>query len=105
VAGDLRLQHVYSGGPAERAGLAPGDVLVALDGIKASAHDLDALFERRAAGVRVAAHAFRRDQLMTFDVELATAPLDTACVTPDPDAAPDALARRVAWLGTPVATA
>ena len=34
---DLRLQHVYAGGPAEGAGLAAGDTLVALDGLKATA--------------------------------------------------------------------
>ena len=41
-------QHVYSGGPAERAGLAAGDTLVAIDGIKASADALDTLARRAA---------------------------------------------------------
>ena len=45
-------------------------------------------------------HAFRRDELMTFDVELAAAPLDTAFLALDANAAPDAQARRAAWLGT-----
>lgn len=105
ITGDLRLQHVYSGGPAERAGLAAGDTLVALDGIKATADALNALAERGAAGRRIAVHAFRRDELMTFDVELAAAPLDTAVLAINANAAPDAQTRRAAWLGTLRATA
>jgi len=105
VGGELRLQHVYSGGPAERAGLAPGDTLVALGGIKASADALNMLAERGVADSRVAIHAFRRDELMTFDVELATAPLDTAFLTLAADAPPDVAARRASWLGKRPATA
>ena len=105
VGGDLRLQHVYAGGPAERAGLAAGDALVALGGIRASAEALDRLAERGAAGTRLAVHVFRRDELMAFDVEIAAAPLDTAFLTLAADAPPDVRARRAAWLGARPATA
>jgi predicted metalloprotease with PDZ domain len=33
---DARLRHVFNGGPAARAGLAAGDVIVAVDGLRAS---------------------------------------------------------------------
>jgi predicted metalloprotease with PDZ domain len=96
---DLRLQAVYSGGPAERAGLAPNDALVALDGLRASADALAALLTRRRPGARLAVHAFRRDELLTFDVELAPAPLDTCYLTMDEAATTQLRRRREAWLG------
>ena len=38
-----RLKHVFNGGPAERAGLAAGDVIVAVDGLRATASLLERL--------------------------------------------------------------
>ena len=36
VTPEMRLTHVFRGGPASRAGLSTGDTLVAIDGVKAS---------------------------------------------------------------------
>ena len=99
LTGDLKLQHVYSGGSAERAGLAPGDTLVAFDGLKASSEGLATLLERRAPGERIRVHAFRRDELRMFDVELDAVPLDTCYLTLIEDATPQMLRRRAEWLG------
>jgi len=100
VAGDLKLQHVYSGGSAERAGLAPGDTLVSLDGLKASSDGLATLLERHAPGERIRVHAFRRDELRTFDVQLDAAPLDTCYLTLIEDATPQMVRCRAEWLGS-----
>lgn len=98
VGGDLRLQYVFNGGPAERAGLAAHDVLVAIDGVKASTESIASLSAQRAAGERVSVHAFRRDELIEAEVELAPAPLDTCWLTLRDDADSNALALRDAWL-------
>jgi predicted metalloprotease with PDZ domain len=45
-------------------------------------------------------HAFRRDELMRFAVELAAARIDTCWLTLAETAAPEVAARRAAWLGT-----
>ena len=105
VGADLKLQHVFSDGPAERAGLAAGDTLVALDGVRASVDGLGTLLERRPAGARVPVHHFRRDELMVSDVVLADAPHDTAWLALDDRAPASALVRRAAWLGTAAPTA
>ena len=34
AGGEAKVLHVYNGGPAERAGLAAGDALVAIDGLR-----------------------------------------------------------------------
>jgi predicted metalloprotease with PDZ domain len=100
LGNDLKLQHVYTDGPAEHAGLAPGDTLIAFDGVKASADALALLLQRRAPGSKVAVHAFRRDELMQTEVVLAAAPLDTCDLAVDADTAPAITARRASWLGS-----
>jgi predicted metalloprotease with PDZ domain len=100
VGADMKLVHVYSGGAAERAGLAPGDQLVALDGLKASSDTLRALLDRTAPGETVGVHAFRRDELLEHRLTLAAPALDTCVLRLADDAPPPALQRRAAWLGT-----
>ncbi len=74
-ASGVRLMQVFDDGAAQRAGLSGGDVMVALDGLRLT--DLERALAGRAAGEVVAVHAFRRDELMRFDVELQAAPEDT----------------------------
>ena len=99
VGRDLALQHVFSGSPAERAGLAARDVLVAIDGLRASVEAMDALVTHHGSGERIIVHAFRRDELIIAEVVLDEAPLDTCYLTLRDDAPADVLARRRAWLG------
>jgi predicted metalloprotease with PDZ domain len=68
--GDCRLVSVHEGGPAHRAGLSAGDVLVALDGLRVPASGLDTLLQRYRRGDTVSVHAFRRDELMSFQAVL-----------------------------------
>ncbi len=89
---------VDNGGAAERAGIAPGDQAVALDGVRLTASNLDERLRVCRAGDRMSISVFRGDELMTFDIELADAPADTIYLAIDDDAAKDARARRDAWL-------
>ena len=67
---DCKLSAVHEGGAAHRGGLSAGDILVAIDGLRVTATNLDALLGRYAVGASVEVHAFRRDELMTFRVTL-----------------------------------
>jgi predicted metalloprotease with PDZ domain len=97
--GELQVAHVLAGGPAQRAGLSGGDVLVALDGLKLGAalwpHKLLAL----APGQRCTLHYFRGDELLAAELTAAALPLDTWTLTLATAATPEQLARRKAWLG------
>src|SRR6266851_3756335 len=93
-----RLKHVLTDGPAERAGLAAGDTLVAIDGIRATSESLERVLKSRRADEVVSVQAFRRDELMEFSVELDAAPRDTCWLALADGADPDARARRSAWL-------
>ena len=66
---DCKLTQVHEGGAAHRAGLSAGDIVIALDGLRVGGA-LDAMLGRYKVGDTVTVHAFRRDELMTFQVKL-----------------------------------
>ncbi len=68
--GRLTVSEVFSGAPAERAGVSPGDVLVALDGFRASEESVAKLERERNPGESVRVTVFRRDVLETYRLEL-----------------------------------
>lgn len=105
VGPDQKLAAVVAGGPASRAGLSANDVLVAIDGLKATPERVTTTLSRYAPGEQVSVAAFRRDELMTFDVTLAEAPADTCYLTLARDVDEPTAARRVAWLGSGAAAA
>jgi predicted metalloprotease with PDZ domain len=94
---DCKLANVYEGGAAHKAGLSAGDLLVALDGLRVSPGNLDTLLARYRIGDTVAVHAFRRDELMVFDVKLSGTGLQMECQIESKPAS--ALRARNAWLG------
>jgi predicted metalloprotease with PDZ domain len=96
------VQNVISGGAGELAGIAPGDLLLAVDGLRANAENLERLFARAAADGPVTVHLFRRDELMSLEAAPRTAPSDT-CELMTLDQAPDpATQARSAWLASVV---
>lgn len=98
--GETRVANVFDGGPAQLAGLSAGDVLVAVDGLKVGGADaVDAMLARRKPGDRLELHAFRRDELMRFDVALASAPDSDVKLSLRPKAGAAALALQKGWLG------
>jgi predicted metalloprotease with PDZ domain len=60
---ETRVAHVYRHSAAEEAGLAAQDVIIAMDGLKATAKQLQDQLARLAEGSHVTLHFFRRDQL------------------------------------------
>jgi predicted metalloprotease with PDZ domain len=67
-----KLTQVHEGGAAHQAGLSALDIVIAIDGLRVNGNpsNVDALLARYRVGDRVPVHAFRRDELMTFDVTL-----------------------------------
>jgi predicted metalloprotease with PDZ domain len=94
----LRITHVPSGGAAEQAGLATGDVIVALDGQRVTASNLQDLLDRGPGAIAV--HFFRRGLLRCEQLALRPGPADTCDLWPMPAEGIDdaALAMRSDWL-------
>ena len=94
----IKLTHVLEGGAAQMSGLSAGDVIVALDGLRASLGTLEQQQARWQPGERVRVHAFRRDELIQCELALHPAPADT-CWLSLADADAPTRRRREAWLG------
>jgi len=95
----LELTSVLDGGVAERAGLNPGDVLIAIDRLRVTSRNLARRLARFESGERVTASVFRGDELLEVGVVLKAAPLDACYLAVRDPADPKAVERRRAWLG------
>ena len=95
----LRVAQVRSGSAAEKADLAVGDVLVAVDGWQLAAATAERQLGQLAPGRPVSVHRFRAGRLAEIALVPEAPALDTWTLIPDPDADAAALQRRRAWLG------
>jgi len=91
---------IQNGGPAEIAGIAPGDVAVALDGLSLTAANCDRRLRTFRDGDSLSLVVFRDDELITTSVRLVDAPADTCYLQLSEDVDEATIARRDAWLHT-----
>ena len=99
--GLVRLTNVRDGSPARRAGLDPGDEIVAFDGVKVTHREFTNALLRHPAGASVRVTLFRRGVLTEVPVTFGAAPPEMYAFTPV--AEPSELAKKVyeGWLGAP----
>ena len=97
--GSSQFEVVYSSGPAEQAGIAPGDEAVALDGLRLSAGNLDRRLRDHHPGDTVTITVFRDDVLVRRRITLGEPPGDTCYLDVDDDADARAVRQRDDWLG------
>lgn len=98
--GRVRITHVLWGSSAHQAGVAAGDELIAIDGLRADVAMINRRVSRRRAGQRLAVHLFRRDELIEASMVIGKAPATEASlrITEGTDEVPKRL--RAGWLGT-----
>lgn len=95
---DATLGTVFDGGAAHAAGLAAGDVIMAVDGLRATRGNVETLVGSYPPGTTVHIQAFRRDELRAFEVTLKAAPMDTCVLTIQDRLDRATRSRRSAWL-------
>ncbi len=100
LAGRTTVSSVANGGPAEQAGVAPGDEVVALDGLKLTKGNCDRRLRRYRNNDRLELVMFRNEELLTTTIRLEYAPQDTCYLTPMTDADAEIAKRRDDWLGS-----
>lgn len=97
--GEPRIRQLLAGGAAMAAGLAGGDVLVAVDGLRVSQSNLDTLLARYAPGESLTVHAFRRDELLSVTLTLPQAVRGKWEIRQNRRAGRASQTRQTAWLG------
>lgn len=98
VQGRVRIAHVVEGGPAQQAGLAADDEIIAVRDLRLDVDNAEALLDQSEIGKPSRLLVFRRDELLESPVSPVEAPRDTAYLTLDESASPEQRARRQAWL-------
>lgn len=99
-SGEAKLAAVFDGGNARKAGLSAGDVVIAVDDLRVTAANLETRIASYALGTELSITAFRRDELMRFELSLEAPQDDTAVLTLVEEPDEQTLARRTAWLGS-----
>ncbi|MCB1734517.1 MAG: M61 family metallopeptidase [Gammaproteobacteria bacterium] len=92
-----RVLNVYEHGAAHQAGLSAGDVIIAVDGLRATSKTLDATIARGGERPRTIS-AFRRDELMSFTLRPLPAPHDTIELRLSEATDASRRERRASWL-------
>ena len=96
----LELTRVLEGGPAQQAGLAAGDRLVAIDDLQVTAENLERLLTLPPGRNQVEVIAFRADELRRFALRPRPRPADTCelWLQPEERLQPEVRERRERWL-------
>ncbi len=97
--GGLQVSRVTDTGPAQQAGIAAGDRLIALDQLQVSELQVKNCLTHQSPGQTIHLHLFRRDELMEVDLVLAAPPEDRVVLTTAPEIDPTTLSLRQQWLG------
>jgi len=87
---------VYEEGAIQKAGIASGDIIIAINKLKTSKEDFISLLADHAAGETIILDVFRRDELMTFSVLLQSPINNTFYLTQSSDDEKKSL--RISWL-------
>lgn len=96
--GDI-ISVCYTGGAAQLAGLSAQDKLIAIDGLAVHSDKLETQLRIYKPGDTITVHAFRRDELMTFELTLQPKP-PREVVLKLAEVEGPALKRREEWLAS-----
>jgi predicted metalloprotease with PDZ domain len=99
MAGKPVFLSVHNDGPAELAGVSPGDELIALDGLRVDIAGCEARTRRYRPGDVSELTVFRGDELVSMRMKWTEAPADTCYLVFDEEVEDAAKSRRRDWLG------
>jgi len=94
----LRVTTVYSDSAAEKAGIAAGDTLIALNGLRFPV-DWESVIASLPQGQNISIYGFRRDEWRSYIVKLQAIALDTVMLSVQENDEMAKVANRQAWLG------
>lgn len=94
----LKVLRVTDDSPAQQAGIAAGDRIIALDQLQADESRVKNLCYQSAPGSALPVHLFRRDELMETTLTLEAPPADTVVLTPMETLSEDQQLAQAQWL-------
>lgn len=97
---DVVIANVFDQGAAQQAGIAAGDLLVAIDGLRVTESNMDNLVGRAFGAGSIEVMLFRRDELMRFDVTPLPAVANTCELWFREEADAEATEHRRRWLAS-----
>ncbi|MES9940418.1 MAG: PDZ domain-containing protein [Candidatus Thiodiazotropha sp. 6PLUC2] len=96
--GVIRVEQVFDGGAAQNSGLSAGDEIIAVDGLRVNAKQLERYIADTDLGCTIELHLFRRDMLMSIHLQPTEAPQDTCYFKLTDEEDTEAANRLTAWL-------
>jgi predicted metalloprotease with PDZ domain len=99
ATGGVKIKQVLDDGPAQQSGLSANDIIIAVDGLKATSANIEKLLCRYQPGETITVHAFRRDELFVRKVTLQTSPEYVHFLEWQENVTEEISIRRNSWLG------
>lgn len=93
-----KVTQCFTNESAEIAGIAAGDVIISINHLQVNKTNIEKVIGSYAVADTIKVHAFRRDELMEFDVVLQRAELTTCYLTLDEKSNQHISASRSKWL-------
>lgn len=93
-----KLAQIFTNESAEIAGLAAGDVIIAINNIQTTKSNIENIIKGYVAGDKLIVHAFRRDELKEFNVTLKEAELTTCYLQADDKESKEIKNKKNNWL-------
>ncbi len=72
-----KLSHIFDDSNAQKAGLSAGDIAIAVDNIQVTKSNFEKLLQSYPPNSKIPVHAFRRDELMLFSLQMTPAKENT----------------------------
>ncbi|CAH9018378.1 M61 family metallopeptidase [Candidatus Nitrosacidococcus sp. I8] len=95
---EAKVSQVFDHGTAQLGGIAAGDIIIAIDGIKATAENLENLIAAYPVDTTITLHAFRADILHSFQVILKPVLKNICLLSFNEQASSEAIITRKSWL-------
>jgi predicted metalloprotease with PDZ domain len=98
ASGGLLVNQIYRHSAAEQAGMAPGDLLIAINGLKVDEKNYLNIMQKIPLGQEISLQFFREERLVQRTVRLTEYATGAATITVDPKASLEQVRHREQWL-------
>lgn len=92
-----KITQVFTDESAELSGLSAGDIVIAINNLQVKKSTIDSIINSYSVGEKLHIHAFRRDELKTFKLQLKNAELTTCYLQLDEKVDQNVISKQKQW--------